>query len=232
MHRLSVAKTEDTPKSEISTTPPPQLQKKRGWRKLSAEKIYEIDTLRPLTAVDGRPKQDQISTESDEADWEDSQADALTVQEWARQEGFSFPHPVAPPPIKHNVNQQIRRAMARRAKARALREKAPQTHYQRFDEGNFGQRIIDTPPSHSRRKSLLSAELIDAESGDEDSIESNRSQSSLSTAKQTLAGGTLPANELRRDSGYGDENNSENEDDAHNAEELFQYDFGQQDIVF
>ncbi|KAE9982078.1 hypothetical protein EG327_005950 [Venturia inaequalis] len=122
--------------------------------------------------------------------------------------------------------------MARRAKARALREKAPQTHYQRFDEGNFGQRIIDTPPSHSRRKSLLSAELIDAESGDEDSIESNRSQSSLSTAKQTLAGGTLPANELRRDSGYGDENNSENEDDAHNAEELFQYDFGQQDIVF
>lgn len=187
VHRLSSAKTDDMTESEFSATPPPQLQKQRGWRKLSTDGVYRVDAFRPLTAVDRRCQQDRNLTRSEEAEWEDSQTSSLTAQEWARQEGFIFPQPAPPPPIKHPVNQQIRQAMVRRAQARLPRGKTSQTHYQRFDEGDFGRRILDTAPSKPRRRSLLSAEIRNQESETEDSDEPARSQSSIPTVKPTRA---------------------------------------------
>lgn len=188
MHRLSVAKTEDTPKSEFTTTPPPRLQKKRDRRKLSAETVYrDVDTLQPLTAADARYEQDQTPTKSEEAEWEeDSQASTLTAQEWATQQGFIFPQPATPPPpIKHNLNQQIRQAMIRRAQARSQREKPRETHYQRFDEGAFGRRILGAPPYNPRRRSLLSVEFKGDDSETSDCDEHDLSHSKILTAVQT-----------------------------------------------
>lgn len=177
VHRLSVAKTEDAPRTEFSTTPPPRLQSKRGRRKLSAEIVNkEVQRLEDLIAAD----QDQTPTRSEEAEWEDdSQAKTPTAQDKAAtQQGFIYPQPEAPP-IKPKVKKEIRQEMARRAQARHKKEEPPQTHYEEFDEGAFGQRMLDAPPSNSRRRSLLSVELIREDGKTSDSDEPTQSQSRI-----------------------------------------------------
>ncbi|TID16947.1 ATP-dependent RNA helicase [Venturia nashicola] len=234
VHRLSVTKAEDTPNPEFATTPPPRLQKKHGQRKLSTGGVYRVDTLRPFPASNDCSKEDQAPTRPEEVKREDRRTKALTAQEWATEQGFIFPRPAAaPPPIRHNINQQIRQAMMRRAQARGPKEKPLHTHYQRFDEGTFGQRVLDTSLSHPRRRSLLSAELKSEETKTANSDEPTPSQSRITTAKDTQP--PSPGTELRRDSGYCDDDNKDNEDDGDvcpGADKNFQYDFGQQDILF
>lgn len=198
VHRLSVAKTEDAPRTEFSTTSPPRLQSKRGRRKLSAEIVNkEVQKLEDLIAAD----QNRTPTRSEEAEWEDdsqaktptaeeratqqddSQAKTPAPQEKATQQGFIYPQPQAPP-IKPKVKKEIRQEMARRAQARH-KEEPPQTHYEEFDEGAFGQRMLDASPSNPRRRSLLSVELKRKDGKTSDGDEPTQSQSRISTAMQT-----------------------------------------------
>ncbi|QDS68163.1 hypothetical protein FKW77_010381 [Venturia effusa] len=232
MHRLSVARSEGSPELEFSATPPPRLQKRRGWRKLSAEKVYnDVDTLHILTAGDRPYAQNQASTTSKEADWEeDSQAKTLTAHEWPTNQGFFYPQPVAAPYI---MNPQIQQAMIRRARARRYMGKPPHTHYKRFDEGAFGERLVDTPSSVARRPSLLSVGL----KGDIGQMSDSDEHSQSSTPTATQAKLASPRNGLRRDSGHDTSNNNESENEEEkdvcsDAEKCFQYDFGQQGILF
>jgi hypothetical protein len=161
-HRVSSINTRDTSNIESIPSPPPKLQGKRHRRKLSAEySCNEPNSLNALTTT--KPLQEQkppgqrrhplTRTEAallqQEELWSEEKADQVGAGN-----GFLYPQPAAPMPVKLPRAQQLRQD-ARRAHAR--KEKPLRTVYKTFDEAAFGKR--SSPPPYLRRRSLLSIEL-------------------------------------------------------------------------